>query len=240
MKKWAVAILALAAACAGPERPKDTPTRAVPAIQGAKRFNLVELDLEDDNVVHDTLLIYTTHALGNGHYIMAARNQHETREGLMLLLYEPGPDSSARVIAKSKPAYDSEVMFPTFFSTGDTADGWIILANYGGWDSWGQNVFWLKDRQFHDLGWLDVARRTWVARLDSVQQKRGNIAPFTTVEGRGGEFNFTFTTDSVQLYDDLRGHPEIMLPSGRIGYRYANGHMQLYIDGQGRERLAPL
>ncbi len=239
MKKLTMAILLLAA-CTGPEQRETIQHPPLPPIAGAVPFNLVDLPQEDDNVVHDTLLVYTTQALGDGRYVMAARNQHETREGLMLVLYRPGPDSTAQVLAKSKPAYDSEVMLPTFFSTGDTTDGWIILANYGSLDSWGQNVFWLKGQQFHDLGWLDVARRTWITRLDSVQQRRENIAPFTKVEGRDGTFNFTFATDSVQLYDDLRGGSEVMLPSGRIGYQFSNGHMHLYIDGEAREAAAPL
>lgn len=203
-------------------------------LAGAKHFQRWELPNLDDNVRHDTLLVYTTHAVGNGTFLMAARNVEDTREGLRLFLYRPRPDSSAEVLAVSKPAYDSDVMLPTFFTTGDTSDGLVVLANYGSWDSWGQNAFVLKDRQFKDLGWLDVAERVWENRLDSVQQRRLNIAPKTIVTGKNGQFEFTFATDSVQLYDDLEGGIEVMLPSIRVRYRFTGLDMRLLVDGHAR------
>lgn len=203
-------------------------------LANARTFNLLNLPELEDNVRNDTLLIYTTHGIGNGLYVMAARNVEDTRGGLRLVLYKPKPDSSADVIATSKPAYDSQVMLPTYFATDDTANGIIILANYGGLESWGQNVFWLKDGRFKDLGWLDVAQRGFKTRQDSLQQWRTNIAPMTKVLGSDGAFEFTFTTDSVQLYDDLAGHQEVMLPSYRISYRYDGKQMLLVIDGQPR------
>lgn len=216
-----------------------TKQQPVPAIANAKVYRMLDLPNLEDNVRNDTLLVYTTHALGNGTFVMAAKHEADKREGLRLILYRPRPDSSAEVLAVSKPAYDSEVMLPTYFATGDTADGVIILANYGGLESWGQNVFWLKDGQFKDLGWLDVTERTWKTRLDSLQQWRTNIAPMTQVSGANGQFDFTFRSDSVQLFDDLRGHQEVMLATDRIRYRYDGLKMVLIVDGEAREP-APL
>ena len=205
-----------------------------PPIANAKLFDLLDLPNLEDNVRNDTLLIYTTHALGNGTFVMAAKNVEETREGLRLVLYRPLKDSSAQILAVSKPAYDSEVMLPTYFTTGDTADGIIILANYGGLESWGQNIFWLKDRHFKDLGWLDVSQRGWKTRMDSLQQWRINIAPMTEVSGAEGRFDFTFRTDSVRLFDDQLGHQEVMLSTDRIRYRYDGQKMVLVVDGKAR------
>lgn len=207
---------------------------AIAPLEHAKTFSLKDLPNLDENVRNDTLLVYTTHDLGNGEFVMAAKHADDKREGLRLILYRPRPDSSAEVLAVSKPAYDSEVMLPTYFSTGDSADGIIILANYGGLESWGQNAFWLKDGQFKDLGWLDVAERGFKTRLDSLQQWRSNIAPKTKVLGEAGQFAFTFITDSVQLFDDFTGQQEVMLPSGRISYRYDGKQMVLVIDGHPR------
>lgn len=230
----------LASACSTPPAQETkTQTAASPAADTAKgvvkEYHLTDLPDQEVNVQNDTLLVYTTHALGNGEFVMAARNVEETREGLRLVLYRPRPDSSAEVLAVSKPAYDSQVMLPTFFSTGDTADGIVILANYGALESWGQNAFWLKDGRFKELGWLDVTRREWKTRLDSLQQWRTAMAPFTKVTGHGGQFEFRFTTDSVQLFDDLRGHREVMLPAGHVMYRYDGSSMQLVVDGEARE-----
>ncbi len=206
----------------------------------AKPFHLLDLPNLEDNIRHDTLLIYTTHGLSDGTFVLAGKNMEDDREGLRLIQYRPLPDSSAEVLAVSKPAYDSQVMLPTYFVTNDTADGVIILANYGGLESWGQNVFWLKDHQFKDLGWLDVSERSWTTRMDSLQQWRTNIAPKTLVSGADGQFEFTFTTDSVQLFDDLQGGSEVMLPSNRIKYRYDGKEMVLIVDGLPRYRKEPL
>lgn len=238
-RNWFFTGLVLIAACSNPgtpgSKPEDVPTAVgEPMLQNARAYNPLNLPNLDDNVRNDTLLIYTTHALGHGEFVMAARNVEETREGLRLFLYKPRPDSSAEVLAVSKPAFDSEVMLPTYFSTGDTADGIIILANYGGLESWGQNVFWLKDGRFKDLGWLDVAERTFKVRMDSLQQWRTTVAPLTTVHGANGQFDFTFQGDSLMVYDDLQGGREVMLPSSRIRYRYDGTSMVLLIDGKPR------
>ncbi|HRO40140.1 MAG TPA: hypothetical protein PLY76_05180 [Flavobacteriales bacterium] len=233
-----VTVLAALAACS-PSPPKEE--AATPQVlEGTKAYNRWDLPNLDDNVRNDTLLIYTTHALGNGTFVMAAKNIDDTREGLRLVLYRARPDSSAEVLSASKPAYDSEVMLPTYFTTGDTADGIIILANYGGRDSWGQNVFWLKDGRFADLGWLDVAERKWVELGDGKEQRAGNIAPRTTVTGQGEQFIFSFNTDSVLLYDDLQGRLNNLLPAAELRYVFDGQEMTLFIDGQPRHRRHPL
>lgn len=213
---------------------------AIAPLADARLFHLLDLPNLEDNIHHDTLLIYTIHGLPDCTFLLAGKNMEDDREGLRLIQYRPRPDSSAEVLAVSKPAYDSQVMLPTFFVTNDTADGVIILANYGGLESWGQNVFWLKDHQFKDLGWLDVTERGWKTRLDSLQQWRTSIAPRTVVSEADGQFEFTFTTDSVQLFDDLQGGTEVMLPSNRIKYRYDGDQMVLIVDGTPRFRKKPL
>jgi len=245
MKHLALLITFLAlGACSSPGEhspdASDASPARLPTLSSAKLFHPLQLPNEPDNIRHDTLLIYTIHALGDGTFVLAAKHIDETREGLRLVLYRPLPDSSAEVLAVSKPAYDSQVMLPTYFATNDPADGIIILANYGGLESWGQNVFLLKDQQFKDLGWLDVTERGWTTRLDSLQQWRTSIAPSTVVRGAAGQFEFTFTTDSVQLFDDLQDGLEVMLPSEQIKYRYDGTSMVLLVDGQPRYRKEPL
>lgn len=235
---WTACIALVACSTPPDGKPGDGERAAsLPAIPGAKEFTRLDLPNLDDNVRNDTLLIYTTHQLPDGTFLMAAKNVEDNREGLRLIQYRPLPDSSAQVLAVSKPAYDSAVMLPTYFTTGDTADGIIILANYGERESWGQNVFWLKDGRLKDLGWIDVGERGWKEDTDSMQQWRTSIAPRTEVRGADGKFDFTFTGDSVQLYDDQQGHQEVMLPVDRIRYRYDGAEMLLVIDGAPRKPM---
>ncbi|MBS1582969.1 MAG: hypothetical protein JST66_12280 [Bacteroidetes bacterium] len=230
-------LLCIALAACAPSSPSSeaSATAVLPPLGAdAKVYAHVDLPNQDDNVKHDTLLIYTTHALGNGTFVMAARNMDDTREGLRLFLYRPRPDSTADVIAASSPAYDSYTMLPTFFTTGDTADGTIILANLGEKQSWGQKVFWLKDGRFTDLGFIDAAERERRTEDDSTFNWYANIAPRVDVRGAGGRFDLTFHGDSVMVYDDLQGGSEVLLPASRIAYRYDGTRLLLVIDGRPR------
>lgn len=237
-----IVMLAMLAACSTPgnEPVKDPPMPLDTAFNNATAYRPIALPNLPDNVRDDTLLIITTQQLENGLFVMAARNVEETREGLRLYLYRPRPDSTADVLAHSMPAYDSQSMLPSYFATDDSTDGIIILANYGERESWGQKVFWLKDRQFIDLGWLDVTERSMRSRADSSFQKRISIAPRVQVKGKDGLFQFTFSGDSVQLFDDLRGNQEVMVPANRIAYRYNGEELILMLDGQDRLPDHPL
>ncbi len=208
--------------------PVETVQDTVAALPGWKRLDLAILP---DNVLHDTLLVHTTYDLGDGLFLMAAQNNNYNREGIRLYLYRPKADSSAELLAWSKPGYDSETMLPTFFTNGHKADGMVILANMGERQSWGQEVFWLKDGKISGLGFLDVAVREWRTVDDSTYQFRTSIAPRTVVTGADGMFDFAFTGDSLQLYDDLQGHSEVMLPTGAVRYRYGNG-WRLWLNGR--------
>ncbi|MFT3886136.1 MAG: hypothetical protein QM724_12130 [Flavobacteriales bacterium] len=230
-----LSVLPILAACGGKSpAPQRADTASAP-----RTWAMQDLPAQDDNVRDDTLVIYTTHALGNGTFVMAAKSMQDTREGLRLVLYRPRPDSSAEVLATSAPAYDSWTMLPTFFSTGDTTDGWLVLANFGERQSWGQKVFLLKGHHFEDLGFIDVAERGWRTEDDSTYQWRTSIAPRVQVQEADGVLTFSFSGDSVQVYDDLAGHQEVMLPVGRVQYRYDGKAFTLVIDGEARAPKAP-
>ena len=190
-----------------------------------------DLPILPDNVRHDTLLVHTTYDLGDGLFLMAAQNNNYDRVGIRLYLYRPKADSSAEILAWSKPGYDSETMLPTFFKTAEKADGIVIIANMGERQSWGQEVFWLKEGRINSLGYLNVAVREWRTLDDSTYQFRTSIAPRTQVRGSDGEFDFSFTGDSLQLYDDLQGHLEVMLPASAVRYTFSNG-WQLWLNGK--------
>lgn len=194
-------------------------------------WNKLDLPILPDNVRHDTLLVHTTYDLGDGLFLMAAQNNNYNKEGIRLYLYRPKADSSAEILAWSKPGYDSETMLPTFFTDGNKSDGLIIIANMGERQSWGQEAFWLKDNVIKSLGFIDVAVREWKTVDDSTYQFRTSIAPRTSVHGANGVFEFSFNGDSLQLYDDLQGRSEVMLPASAVRYRFENG-WTLWLNGK--------
>jgi hypothetical protein len=227
---------------APPEEKKDEqPTATAPTLPAsAKAYERIDLPNLDDNVKHDTLLIYTTHALGDGTFIMAAKNKDAADDGgLRLYQYRPKPDSSAEILAYSKEGFGSYTMLPVYFKTSDPADGWIIVTNMGERQSWGQEAFWFKDNTFKHLGWIDVAKREWKTEDEGTIPWRTTIAPQVLVHGENGSFEFSFTGDSVQVYDDLKGGSERMFPASAVQYRYDNGHWWLVINGEAREVKVP-
>lgn len=229
----ASAIVLLLSSCGGGSEPAPAPIAPAPDSTAAlPPWKVLELPILPDNVRHDTLLVHTTYDLGEGLFLMAAQNNNYNKEGIRLYLYRPKADSSAEILAWSKPGYDSETMLPTFFTDGNKADGLVILANMGERQSWGQEAFWLKDNAIKSLGFLDVAVRGWKTVDDSTYQFRTSIAPRTEVRGSNGAFMFSFNGDSLQLYDDLQGHMEVMLPASAVRYRAGEGKATLIINGR--------
>jgi hypothetical protein len=218
-------LLLLLSGCgdSGAKKESSVPRQEPDTLASLPAWKRLELPILPDNVRHDTLLVHTTYDLGDGLFLMAAQNNNYNKEGIRLYLYRPQPDSSAQLLAWSKPGYDSETMLPTFFTNGTEADGLVIIANMGERQSWGQEAFWLTDNTIRSLGFIDVAVREWKTVDDSTFQFRTSIAPRTEVRGTTGTFLFSFTGDSLQLYDDQQGHSEVMLPASAVRYRYDNG-----------------
>lgn len=215
------------------QRNAEAPAAPAPlAMDSTRLWHRLDLAHMDDNVKHDTLLIQTTFQLGDSTFLMVASNVEETREGLRLVLYRPRPDSSAEVIAMSKPGYDSRTMLPTFFRGPDPAAGLIVLANMGERDSWGQEVFLLKDGRFTELGFLDVAVPTWERRDEGSSRRLLSIAPKAVVQGTATDLTIDFQVDSLLLYDDQRGQREVTLPAGRLRYVLRDGRATPFIDGR--------
>ncbi len=233
MNKLGIVSLLVLTACGGASTETGTADPAMSVDNTASAWQRLDLPGLDENVKSDTLLIQTTFKLPDSRFVMVAGPLEEgSREGLHLYLYEPTTDSAAAVIARSKPGYDSYTMLPTFFGTSNGADGLVLLANMGERDSWGQEVFWLKNDHFLHLGFLDVALRSWKSNDEGPFRVLSNIAPKARVSGDAGTFTITFDTDSVFLYDDLQGHAEVMLPSGRVGYACTEGKATLLVDGK--------
>jgi hypothetical protein len=163
---------------------------------------------------------------------MVASNIEETFEGLRLYRYRFTADSTVEMIAVSPPAYDSWTMLPTFF-IGDKGSLWV-LANFGEKESWGQKLLWL-DQVFVDNGFIDAALPERVMEDDTLRLKRRNIAPFTHVLKHPEEDTvfFTFTCDSVYLYNDQQGRHDIIVPASAVRYTFHyNEGLALWLNGR--------
>lgn len=179
----------------------------------------VEFAVLDDNIRHDTLLIQTTFDIRDSTFVMVAGNVQETFEGIRLYRYRLLADSAAEVMAYSTPGYDSWTMLPTFFAYPNPPGTYLILANFGERESWGQKLIFM-DWAFTDLGFMDVAYPERIVEGDSTYLKRTNAGPYGRFAMNVDTLVFTFECDSLFLYDDMAGNYDLMVPAHSIRYTF--------------------
>lgn len=226
------AFAVLLSACGSPA-PEATTTTVV---HGAKP---AELAAVDDNIRHDTLLIQTTFDMGDSSYVMVASHVEPRFEGVRLYRYMVLPDSNARILSYSNGAYDSWTMLPTFFPIPDPPGTYLVLANFGERESWGQKLIYM-DSTFTDLGFIDLAFPERITEGDTAFMKRTNIAPYGRLALHNDTAVFTFECDSLFLYDDMAGHNDLILPAHTIRYTYhPDTGLELWRDGQRRAVKQP-
>ena len=147
----------------------DKPARDTSHWHGPDALEQIHFPQVANNIQHDTLAIQTTFDLDNNTFVMVAANVEEPEEqkkGLRLYRYRAMPDSSAAIVSVSPPAYDSWTMLPTFFAIGPKT--WIVLANFGEKESWGQLVLRLDSSGFAWVGFFEVVLFMCVVEMDSV------------------------------------------------------------------------
>lgn len=203
---------------------------------GAKPVAFASLD---DNIRHDTLLIQTTFDMGDSTFVMVAGNVNPTFEGIRLYRYKARPDSSAEILAASTPGYDSWTMLPTFFAYPDPPGTYLILANFGERESWGQKLIFM-DRAFTDLGFMDVAYPERITEADTSYLKRTNIGPYGRFAMHTDTLVFTFECDSLFLFDDMAGNHDRTVASHSLRYTYhPHTGLELWLNGQRRAVKQP-
>ncbi len=218
---------------------QEAPAMSVPTMMGAP----IPFPQIEDNLAHDTLLIQITFDLQDGTFMMVASNTRAEEQldagdrnaGLRLYHYRLGKDGSPEMLARSSSALDSWTMFPTFFADPKNEGSYIILANLGERNSWGQKVIRFNDQGYNDLGFLNVAALKAREDDEEGQLRSITIAPHARVGAEGDALLFTFELDELLLYDDLRGGVDRTIQASRVSYRYNEAEgMVLYIDGEAR------
>src|SRR5690606_7087535 len=221
---------------------------SVPIDKPDRTFAPLSFEQVDDNIAHDSLFIQTTFKLPDGSFVMVAMNkaedptedQIERVAGLRLVHYRIDDDSEPEMLAYSSPAFDSWTMFPTFFNDPLNEGSYIILANFGERNSWGQKAIRFNDQGFRDLGYLDVAAIERDGEGEETEMKLRNIGPHTRIGALGNEIVFSFELDELLLYDDLRGALEQPIQADRVQYRWNDAvGMLLYVDGEPRHEQQP-
>lgn len=225
------AVFLLGACGDGHPGSKDTPVapqRDTSHWHGPQAWSRVDFPQVPDNVKHDTLAVQITFDLQDGTHLMVASSAEETFEGLALYRYRAKPDSSAEVLARSAPAYDSWTMFPTFFRNPGSDGPMLVFANFGEKQSWGQKVMRLDSAGFEEVCFLEVALPARVAEPDTSYLKRGSIAAYLRAFGDTLEF----ACDSIYIYDDGAGGRDRIVPARNARYVIGRGQCALQLEGR--------
>lgn len=245
---WWICV-ALFAACGNKTDREEKPALPDPPIgRSAEALAPIQFEQIEDNIRHDTLLIQTTFDLNDGTFLMVAShklseeklNEGDREAGLRLYHYRAKPDSTYEIISRSSSANDSWTMFPTFFKDPIKVGSYIILANFGERNSWGQKVIRFNVEGFTDMGYLNIAKIERIGEGEEVELKHRTIAPDTRISSEGSELVFTFDLDELILFDDLRGVLDQPIEARRIQYRWSEEEgLLLYIDGEVRRDEQP-
>lgn len=225
---FALLVVACGGGGTGSSTEVNVPARDTSHWHGPEARERVDFPQVPDNVKHDTLAVQITIDLQDGTHLMVAANAEETFEGLALYRYRARPDSSADVLARSAPAYDSWTMFPTFFREPGGNGPLLVFANFGEKQSWGQKVMRLDSAGFTEVCFLEVALPVRVAEPDTSYLKRESIAPHLRAFGDTLEF----ACDSIYLYDDGAGGRDRIVPARNARYVIGRGRSVLYLEGR--------
>lgn len=209
------------------------------AVNGEDVLPRIEFPQVDDNIHNDTILIQVTFDMGDGSFVMVASNVDETFEGLRLYHYRFAADSTVDMMAVSPPAYDSWTMLPTFFRYPKNPGAFIILANFGEKQSWGQKVMRMDGNGFMDLGFIDVALPERIMEGDAAVLKLRNVAEVASVLAVSGGIEIGFVCDSIYLYDDQRGKYDAIIAARRFRCGIGPDPAWLEIDGDRRPIKRP-
>lgn len=188
----------------------------------------IKLQPIENNVDNDTILVHETFRLSDGSFVMSARHIEEKFVGLRLYHYKVQNDE-IEMLAISSPGYDSWMFRPNFFQHPE--GGFLILAEIGYVDSWGQKVFHFTNQGFRELGTMEIAYKpeTRPVGTDSADFGVRSIAPYTEITFNGLTPSFSFSCDSVFLYDDGRGNQNISYPGHRVVFEAQSSSITPFI-----------
>ncbi len=228
LKKTFIVVISalLFSSCATPTNStsKSTPTTLDPDAHPQLSFNYGEevtytkkefKILDAEKILIDSLYIQVAYELSPERWLLIARNQNFVPEGLKLLLINPTLDNE--LIYRSKGAYESMILHPTFFLPDNKNEAWIILCALGTSESWGQNLFFMDGDVINEIAYLDIAIKEESESLD-YDMRLLDIAPTTSIRKNNDGFHFTFETDSLIYFGSLGDKDDPIIKGSSFEY----------------------
>ena len=185
-----------------------------------KRVQYPMIDAE--RITIDSLYVQVAYELNENRWILIGNSIDEDPTGLKLLLVDPSQDY--KLIYRSKGAYESLILSPSFFKSSNQEDPLIILCGIGQLDSWGQKVFFMKGDKINEIDYLDVA----LLRSDADDEsgyKLEDISEFTQIKKKSDGIIFQFLADSIRYFGVRNEIADPLISSLDLEYRYFNDEL---------------
>jgi len=207
----------------------DSPPEILQKFSGNENYSIFYPETIDPEQIYiDSLFIQVAYKFTNDRLLLIGKSQLNDPKGLKLLLIDSG--NKNRLLYRSKGAYESLTMHPTFFKSNNINSPIVILCAHGLSESWGQEIFILKGDTVNEIGFLEV---TGKEPADMAYYESGykltDIGPQTDVFIKNRNLNFRFITDSVFYLGVIGEDYDITLPANKIEYRYDGDSLMLVL-----------
>jgi hypothetical protein len=184
--------------------------------------------IDPETISIDSLFIQVAYQLKTDRLLIIGKSIADYPDGLKLLLVNPLNNN--KLLYRSRGAWESWVLHPAFFESKDPGYPTIILAAQGTSESWGQQVFTMKNDIISEIGYLDVTRKE---QADTAFYEEGyhltDIGPFTEIKFQNGLLNFSFNTDSVLYYGAFGNKVDVTFAGDQISYNFDGDSLRMIV-----------
>ena len=208
----------------------ETPAKLKTDFSGQGDYQIMNPQQIDPESIHiDSLYIQVAYQLGKDRLLLVGKSINNDPQGLRIMLVNPM--DNYKLIYRSRGAWESWTLHPTFFESKIKGSSTVILAAQGTSESWGQQVFLMKGDTVNEIGYLDVTHKE---QADTSFYEDGfrltDIGPFTKIRTKDGLLNFSFNADSILYYGTIGDQYDITFSGDKIEYNYDGDSLRVKIN----------
>jgi len=185
-------------------------------------------ELDPERIDIDSLYVQIAYQISTDRLIIIGKSENDDPQGLRMLLVNP--KKNYKLIYRSRGAWDSWTMHPTFFNSNIKGSSTVILVAHGTSESWGQQVFLMKGDIVKEIGFIDVTHKE---QADTSFYEDGfrltDIGPLTKIRTKGGLLNFSFQADSILYYGTIGDQYDITFSGDKLEYNYDGDSLKVVV-----------
>lgn len=185
--------------------------------------------IDPELIAIDSLYVQVAYQLNANRIIIIGKSINNQPQGLKILLVDP--KNNYKLIYRSRGAWESWTLHPTFFKPDKSNNPLILLAAHGTSESWSQQVFLMKGDTINEIGFIDVTKKE---QADTSFYEDGfrltDIGPFTKIQTKDGLLNFSFLTDSILYYGTIGDQYDITFSGDKLEYNFDGDSLHMSIN----------